>query len=422
MKFLHLFPALLLSLFSSISIAQPGPSTTILRWKIVVKENGNMVTVDSTNWKQVKFRSGNADVTYRFINQTNYFEIRLKSMVRPDLTISYRGKTMSFPVINHYRMGYYKKVVLGIEEEYDTEQQTDHSKAFFDDPEEHIHLQVNRSADKITICPRNILVKGDRSNANSIPLNNAGLISITRYKTGTPLDCKLDFTTRVDTVAVPTDLKPYAHILLELTTGSSDGGICPDQDSMVYYTVEQLPVYHSSFDMNYQMSIDGKAVNRTLRVPHRFIYTNSDLTENWVKVEETDPASGLHDTRTIYYESNYHVMISPKHPTRKDTLKITVVNRQSHFTDHYGSSEYRIATDKNQTYDWTKELKIAIWHGCGADTKTKEVSYLVVIPPLKESGKYMLKFYGGFLYPDRKRTEEKHCFEQVPAEVVLDIK
>jgi hypothetical protein len=407
---------------SRIGTAQPGPSSTTLLWKIAVNKNGKVIAIDSTNWRQIKLRSGNSDIAWRFINQTSYFEIRLKSMVSPELIISYQNIVMNFPQIKHYQMGYYKKLVLGLEAQYDPERQKEQSKAFFDDPAEHIRMQVGHSADIVTICPKNILIKGDRSNPNSIPLNNEGLIKVTRYKAGAPyLYCNLDFTANVDTVVVPTDLKPRSHIRLNLISESPDGGVCPDEDSVTYYTVENLPVFSSSLGSTYQLSIDGKPVNATLIVPHRFIYTTSSVPENWVKANETDPSDGFPDTQTIYYDRNYHVMISPKNPARTDTLKITVVNRLSYYTDKHGSSQYRIATDEGKTYAWAKEIQVVIWHGCGAGTETAEVSYQVIIPPLMEKGQYMLKFYGGFLDLAKKHTDEKHCFEHIPAQVVLNI-
>jgi hypothetical protein len=423
MKNLNLFVVSSVLLFSSISVAQPGPATTKLLWKIAVNENGRVITIDSTKWRLVKFSSGNADVAWRFIAETNYFEICLKSMVQPELIISYQDKIMSFPVINHFQMGYYKKVVLGINPQFDPEQEKGLSKAFFDDPEEHIRLQVDNSTDIVTICPRNILVHRSGTNSNSIPLNNEGLISITKYKTAPPyLYCNLDFTASVDTVSVLTDLKPRSHIRLNLISESPDGGVCPTEDSMVYYTVEKLPIFTSSLGSTYQLAIDGKPVNTTLIVPHKFIYIKSGLSDNWINAKEIDPADNFPDSRTVYYDRNYHIMISPKHPGRIDTLKITVVNRLSLYTENQGSFEFRIVADENKTYAWTKELQVAIWHGCSAGTKTGEASYQVIIPPVMEGGQYKLKFYGGLLNSTKQHTDEKHCFEPVPAEVVLNIR
>src|SRR4051812_5560243 len=94
----RLFLILMFCLFWGVDFAQPAPFTIKLLWKIVVRNNGRMKTIDSTDWKMVNFNSSNSKIDVRFIKETSYFEISLKSLAYPDLSISFKDQVMSFPL------------------------------------------------------------------------------------------------------------------------------------------------------------------------------------------------------------------------------------------------------------------------------------------------------------------------------------
>jgi hypothetical protein len=127
-------------------------------------------------------------------------------------------------------------------------------------------------------------------------------------------------------------------------------------------------------------------------------------------------------TITIYSDRNYRVTLSPANPRAKDTLVITAINRSSIFMKEKGYTEYKLVEHKKATYSNRRELQISISHDCGAEATAKEIPYQVKIPPLRQSGYYLITFKNGFLYPDEPHTDQEHCFEAIPASVWIEIK
>jgi hypothetical protein len=270
--------------------AQPIYQRQQLLWKIAVEEEGRIKVINNSNWKDVSFSSQRSNISYRFIKETNYFEIWLSSNGNADLTVSYNGEQMFFPDIRTATMGSYKIVILGREDQYDpgigydlNQRRGKSSRAFFDDPSEHIVVNTYRSKDVVSICPRNILVKQDGGKVT--PINNEGMISIIRYDTGSKMFyCSVDdfYSTSLDTVEVPADLKPRAQLLLKIKLHPAE--LCDDTAQLRIWM--KLPLYASSLSSYYQLSIDGKPVNGGLRIPHNFIYIKEDLPGSWVHVKK----------------------------------------------------------------------------------------------------------------------------------------